>query len=134
VTEKLSVAALGVLLCLLQVPAQAVNLKWLEHAPVRFFSDADWALATAAVDDALANPEDGTPVQWNNPDSGHRGSATALGTLKRDGRTCRQLALENEARGMSGRSVFLYCLQPDGEWKIEPQDAGASPPGSAAGG
>lgn len=123
-TEKLSVAALGVLLCLLQVPAQAVNLRWLEHAPVRFFSDADWALATAAVDDALANPADGMPVQWTNPDTGHRGSATALGTLERDGRTCRELALENEARGMSGRSVFLYCRQPDGEWKIEPNPPG----------
>lgn len=123
-TEKLSVAALGVLLCLLQVPAQAVNLRWLEHAPVRFFSDADWALATAAVDDALANPADGTPVQWSNTDTGHRGSATALGTLERNGRTCRELALENEARGMSGRSVFLYCRQPDGEWKIEPNPPG----------
>lgn len=115
-----NIVGLGVLLaCLMQIPAQAINLKWAENAPVRFFSDEDWALATAATNDALANPEDGKAVDWRNPDTGNSGSATAMSTMQRDNKTCRELALENQAKGKTSQSTFLYCLQPDGEWKIE---------------
>ena len=106
--------------------AGAVNLFWLDTAPVRHFSDKDWELATGAADEALAGREDGETVTWKNAESRNSGDVRVTRTLQRDGKTCRSLAIENRAGGKSGSSEFLFCEQPGGEWKIEP--------GAAAGG
>lgn len=102
--------------------AGAVNLFWLDSAPVRHFSDKDWEMATGAADEALMRREDGETVTWENAESGHSGAVSVMRTLQRNGRTCRDLAIENHAGGKSGRSEFLFCLQPDGQWKIEQGD------------
>ncbi|MCG6898359.1 MAG: hypothetical protein LJE60_14815 [Thiocapsa sp.] len=104
-------------------PAHAVNLRWLEYSPVRYFSDEDWELARAAADDALQNRPDGEAVEWHNPKTGYSGRSTPIRSLERGGKPCRELELENRARSMSGRSVFLFCLQPTNEWKTEAPDA-----------
>lgn len=111
------------LACILaQGSSWAVNLRWLDYSPVRFFNDRDWELARGAADDALDNGKDGATVSWENPETGHRGSLTPLDTRQRNGRTCRNLVIENHARGLSGRSEFLFCQQPGGDWKMEAQD------------
>ena len=99
--------------------AGAVNLFWLDTAPVRHFSDKDWEMATRAADEALASRKDGETVAWKNAESGHSGEVMVTRTLQRDGRSCRNLAIENRAGGKSGSSEFLFCVQPDGQWKIE---------------
>ena len=131
---RILVAIAGMLLVLVQSPAQAVNLKWLEYSPVRFFTDRDWELARSAADSAIGDAEDGGAVTWRNPESGHYGSVTPVSTLKRDGRRCRELAIENHARGLTGGGIYLFCLQPDGQWKIEAQAGGAPAPGVPAAG
>lgn len=115
----------AVLLLFAQSVGEAVNLRWLEYSAVRYFSDEDWELARGAADDALQNRPDGEPVEWHNPKTGHSGRSVPLRSLDRDGKPCRELAVENRAGGMSGRSVFLFCLQPSDEWKIEPAETGA---------
>lgn len=99
--------------------AQAINLQFMDNSPVRFFSEKDWEMATAASDQALADPADGNKVSWENPDTGNSGSSTAAQTQERDGKTCRELSIENQARGLTNDSAFLFCKQPDGEWKME---------------
>lgn len=113
---------LAVLLLLVPVVSGAVNLRWLEYSPVRYFSDEDWELARGAADEALQNRADGEAAEWHNPRTGHSGRAVPRRSLEREGRPCRELAVENQARGMFGRSVFLFCLQPSDEWKIEPAE------------
>ena len=100
--------------------AVAVNLRWLEDSAVRSFSDEDWRLARGAADEALQNRSDGEAVEWHNPKTGNSGRAVSLRSLERAGNPCRELAVENRAKGMAGRSVFLFCRQPSGEWKIVP--------------
>lgn len=114
--------------------AGAVNLRWLEYSPVRYFSDRDWELARGAADEALRNRADGEPVQWHNPDTGHSGRSVPLRSMERGSKPCRELAVENEARGMSGRSVFLFCLQPNDEWQMEASGAERTPPKPDPGG
>ena len=119
----------AVVLLFVHGAAVAVNLRWLENSAVRYFSDEDWRLANGAADEALESRSDGEAVEWHNPKTGNSGRAVALRSLERAGNPCRELAVENRAKGMAGRSVFLFCQQPAGEWKIVP--AGGKPDGVA---
>lgn len=107
--------------CLLlgSVAANAQNVRWLDYSPIRYFNDQDWEMARSAAKQALEAAEQGTPVSWSNPATGNSGSSTALESLDREGRPCGRLKIENMARGLSGQGTYLFCRQPDGEWKVE---------------
>ncbi len=59
------------------------------------------------------------PIQWNNPDNGHRGTVTAIND-GRDGNGyyCRKYRssvwIDNRPQETSGTA----CQQPDGTWKV----------------
>lgn len=115
--KTLKTAGMAVFLCLgaLQT-AHAANLRWLNYSPVRFFTDQDWDIATAAGRQALNDTEDGVTVEWKNPASSHYGSLTPLSTATKDGMTCRQLKIVNHANNLDGSSVYEFCKKPDGTW------------------
>lgn len=108
--------ATAMLIGLVAQPLLASNLRWLNYSPVRFFTDQDWEIATAAGRKALNETKDGETVSWENPKSGHFGSLTPLGTATRNGATCRQLRIVNNAKGMMGSSIYEFCQKPDGKW------------------
>jgi surface antigen len=104
-------------LCFLLVGSSvAMELRWLNYSPVRFFTDRDWDLARAAARTALSETEDGVAIEWSNPDSGNRGTMTPLSTAERNGTRCRQLRIVNHANRTDGSAVYEFCLQPDGRW------------------
>ena len=86
---KTLLAASAIIAALGATPSHAVNLRWLEYSPVRYFSDEDWELARAAADDALQNRPDGEAVEWHNEKTGHLGRSTPLRSLERGGKRCR---------------------------------------------
>jgi len=98
--------------------AFAQNIRWLEYSPVRYFDDQDWDMARAAVRKALEDGGQEAPVRWTNAESGHSGSAAVVETMQRADQECRRVRIENAARGLTGQSVFVFCRQPDGEWKV----------------
>lgn len=108
--------ATAMMLGLVAQPLLASNLRWLNYSPVRFFTDHDWAIATAAGRQALNETKDGETVSWENPKSGNFGSLTPLGTATKNGETCRQLRIVNNAKGMMGSSVYEFCQKQDGKW------------------
>lgn len=99
------------------LPATGFNLGFLHNAPASYFSERDWELLTAAVDRVLAGKQDGQPVSWENPESGHRGTVTAVNTTQDQGSTCRELKIYNQVEKASAQSYYRFCEQPDGSWK-----------------
>ena len=61
----------------------------------------------------------GQTVTWNNPDSGHRGTVTAV----RDGTSagglyCREFRQNVTIGGKTEEAYGTACRQPDGTWKL----------------
>jgi len=107
------------LACVLGVsPLQALNLKWLEFSPVKYFDAKDWELLRAAAATALKEKADGEAVTWRNEASGHYGSMKPISRLQVDGRECRDLVIRNFAGGVNGGGTYRLCLMEDGEWKL----------------
>jgi len=80
--------------------------------------DTDRLKAQAAAQQAYAAPI-GQQVNWNNPNSGNRGTITTT----RDGYTnsgsyCREYQQTIIVGGRSERAMGTACQQPDGTWKI----------------
>lgn len=101
------------------------DLQWLKNAPVRSFTDEDWSLAKAAIEDALTNADDGQAVEWENPESKSHGSVTPVATRTSDGQTCRDLLIKNYANSREGSGTYEYCQKPDGTWglaRVAPPD------------
>ena len=110
---------LAMLLSSFAFKATAINLMFLsKEAPARKFSDADWQYLNHAIAYTLENVEDGASYRWNNPASPAFGLIEVLESTNRDGMSCRRTRLTNSYDDLKGVTEFLFCKQPNGEWKV----------------
>ena len=98
--------------------ALAAGVGWLSDAPIRYFSDKDTELMKNAVQKALGNNDDGVKLEWENAETGAKGSITPVDKKIIDGLSCRDAEVFNSAGGRIANSVFTFCRQEDGEWKL----------------
>ena len=105
----------------------STELRWLNNAPARHFTEKDWQILMENVERVLSETPDGETVEWSNEESGAHGSLTPVSTGQYDGMPCRNLEMENHARNVSGTSNLEYCQRPDGSWGILQQSARTRP-------
>lgn len=62
----------------------------------------------------------GQPVAWNNPDTGHGGTVTAVrdGVQNSTGAYCREFRTTVDVGGNTETAYGTSCRQPDGSWRI----------------
>ncbi len=99
-------------------PAFASNVMFLNDTALSKMNDEDLEIARAAARDALDNAADGESRRWGNAQTGASGVITPISTYEQDGTACRRTEFFNEAQGVQGRSVFEFCRQADGTWRI----------------
>jgi surface antigen len=99
-----------------------------DSALKRRLDPEDWRRASAALSTALDPQGNGSPVSWDNPGSGARGSFVATGkAYPSDAKICRRFRTEVESKApkvMQG----VACAGKDGEWAIA-EIASAAPDG-----
>jgi hypothetical protein len=99
--------------------ATAINLMFLsKESPARQFSDADWQYLNRAIDHSLEKVGDGASYHWDNPTSPASGLIEMLGSSKEDDMPCRRMRMTNHYDDIKGITEFVFCKQPDGEWKV----------------
>lgn len=98
--------------------AIAQNLGFLAGGPMARMNTQDVQLLTKNYLEALEKLPDGHTNAWLNSKTGHSGTATPQKSFARAGRKCRLIEFTNAADGLTGRSEFTFCKQPDGTWKI----------------
>jgi len=79
----------------------------------------DRQLAAQAQQRALENAPTGAPVEWTNPDNGHRGTVTPVRTYESQGTYCREIQSDVTIDGKPERAYGTACRQPDGSWKMQ---------------
>lgn len=102
------------------VAVQALDLTFMDQAPIRFFDDEDMKRMSDAADKALAEAKDGEEVQWSNDQTGSSGTITPVRSFTRQDKDCRRLKVVNLARQAtrgSSTSNLDFCSV-DGTWKI----------------
>jgi surface antigen len=104
--------------CLVSTPAFSMDWSFLKDAPASHFSDGDFQMMTIAAHEALENEPDGAVHAWRNLATGDRGSLTLLSTNQVQGKTCRKVKIWNSAADQTAESVFTFCKQNDGSWKV----------------
>lgn len=79
----------------------------------------DGALAEAALSRALESQASGTPVRWENPDSGATGSIKPVRTFKnRDDQFCREYErVHVSSAGRSETVIGIACRDESGAWQ-----------------
>lgn len=103
---------------LLSSPLFASGVGWLGDAPIRYFSDQDSEMMKAAVQEALSSNDDGIKLEWQNAETGHNGSVKPIDRKTVQGLDCRDAQIFNSAGGRTASSVYTFCQQADGEWKL----------------
>lgn len=79
----------------------------------------DRSLYSQAAQRSFENSPSGTPVSWNNPDSGNYGTVTPIKTFQNtQGMYCREYSQTIVVGGKKQAAYGTACRQPDGEWKI----------------
>jgi len=79
----------------------------------------DKRMAAEAQQKALESAPTGTPVAWNNPDSGHSASITPTKTYQSGGTYCREFQSDVIIDGKPDKAWGTACRQPDGSWKVQ---------------
>ena len=79
---------------------------------------ADLNYHNRASNNALEYARTGSPVEWNNPDSGNSGAITVTDTYKSGGRYCREYSDKIRVGGEVENAYGTACRQPDGSWEI----------------
>jgi surface antigen len=101
-------------------PASAVDLSFMDQAPVRFLNTADTDLMSQTVDVVLNDAKDGESRTWEGTERGTSGTITAVRSFEEKGLSCRRISMLTLARRATrGRSESLmdFC-KIDGDWKI----------------
>lgn len=99
----------------------AINLNFLnESAPAFHFTDDDFKIFLATVQNALNDKKDGEQLVWKNDKTGHAGLIKPLNTIIENGTSCRTALIFNRANNKKATTRYKFCKQPDGEWKISP--------------
>ena len=97
----------------------ASNLNFLnESAPAYHFSDEDFKILMTSIQKALNEKKDGEKLAWKNEKTGHAGLVNPLDTTLENNLKCRNTRLINRANKKIAKTVFKFCKQPDGVWKV----------------
>jgi surface antigen len=79
----------------------------------------DWRRAKAALSTALDPQGNGSPVRWDNPDSGNKGSFVPVGkAYPSDTKICRPFRATVERKADEQSLQGTACTNPQGEWTI----------------
>ena len=78
--------------------------------------DEDKQRAYAAQMDALERAPPGSPVSWNNPDSGRYGTVVPGPAYQEGGRNCRSYTHTIYIDGRPETARGTACRNPDGTW------------------
>jgi surface antigen len=96
----------------------ASNVQWLRDTAMSNMTEQDMEVLLDTAQNVLDDGPDGEPQRWENKETGAKGVLTPLDSFEQDGSLCRRLEAFNEVGGASGRSVFVFCRQEDGNWLI----------------
>lgn len=112
----------AIVAALLMAAGQAIaaNTSFMNDSVLAELRDDDVTMLLETIEEALEQPQ-GEPKQWENKASGAKGAVTRLGGFSKDGRECRKLRVETQARGRSGDSEWDYCRAPYGRWELSPR-------------
>jgi len=113
-----SAALFAIVMLLPPSPAMASGLGFLAKSPIAYFTPEDSRLFRQALHDVLDKQPDGKTVQWKNGQTGHFGKIKSVDTVEAHGIRCRTVIFFNSAGGVTGKTRFDFCRQPDGAWKI----------------
>ena len=96
---------------------QELNLDLTDNSPASQFTDMDWQLLRAQAKEVLNN-NDGATAFWSNPETGHTGSITSVGSLFENGGTlCRDLEFVNKITHSVTTTEITLCKQRSGKWQ-----------------
>ncbi|ABC37223.1 RT0821/Lpp0805 family surface protein [Burkholderia thailandensis] len=96
------------------------NLNFLNDTPISYFSKADTASLAKAVQKVRDEGKDGETVDWANDGRGTKLAAKLTPTTnEQEGRACREIRTEIEAKGQSMTLRPLYCKTSTGKWQLQ---------------
>ena len=79
----------------------------------------DWRRAKAALSTALDPQGDGSPVSWDNPQSGVKGSFSPTSkAYPADAKVCRRFSADVERKAGAKTMQGVACADKSGEWSI----------------
>ena len=100
--------------------AQGQSYMVIQGAPLEFMTQDDLRIYQDALNRALEKSKDGATTRWENPETRAGGTINPVRSFSRDGAQCRELQLDNQARGRREKGRYAFCKDPQGEWKFTP--------------
>ena len=82
------------------------------------FSAEDTQQMFATIDTALKTGEQGVALDWRNDRTGASGTVVPLNRMRWNDLDCRRVKITNRHGSTSGESVYRFCEQPKGTWKL----------------
>ncbi|MFP6562664.1 hypothetical protein WJ542_30820 [Paraburkholderia sp. B3] len=116
-------ALTGIALAACTCSVFAANLGFLNDTPLSYMTQRDIDSAKQAVVEALNTRHDGEAAQWKNSGLGNSVAVDATitpgGTVTKDSRTCRTVAVVLNAKGQSLNLHPQYCRSGSDQWVLQ---------------
>lgn len=98
---------------------QAGNLSFLDYSAISYFQGKDKEMMLNNIEDALNHYPDNKKATWKNPATGTFGFAIPSQTVIKNGVTCRNLKIFNNAQNVTGEENYRMCKYGN-EWRYTP--------------
>lgn len=83
-----------------------------------YHQENDFKVVMGVGADMMQDLADGESRFWSNPQTGHRGTITVLGSNKRGDMLCRDAEVNSKIKEHSIVYILPICRIVDGSWKI----------------
>ncbi len=110
-----------VTLALALAPAVALAAGWgalLLQGPTEWFNGDDMKLLVDSAREALENAPVGKTIDWNNPKTRNSGATTVLAESSQEGRPCKTIRVDTQAKGLKESMRYVACREADGRWGL----------------
>lgn len=114
---KLLIATLALALAPAAVPAAGWGALLLQ-GPTEWFNGDDLKLFVDSAREALEGAPVGKTVAWDNPKTRNSGATTVLAESSKDGRPCKTIRVDTQAKGMKESMRYVACREADGRWGL----------------
>jgi surface antigen len=101
-------------------PATTGSLALRDRTSGMEMTKADWTMAAAALREALGRKEDGASVEWQNPTTLSRGTASPIAAaFVEKGFQCRNFLVSHRRADQENWYEGMACRTHRGQWDVQ---------------
>ena len=112
-------AGIALLTAVLTTPTFAINMRFLQEAPITRLKEAEVRAFRVFVSKTLDEGADGVSAEWKAPQTVFASQVTPTKSFTDGNLKCREATIESHAQDRQERGKYVFCKGAKGDWQFK---------------